>query len=210
MSEVCQDIGANPGSPNVPTWDPGSGMGVAKVRCAATRPELRQSGGKVTWGVGRHGVGDGEVVRKLPESAEVINRLLVHWGIITELASWQLESLHSTDDSTRLPSLVLVTALKSRTSALSDWDKSMQLHTITSSLALWNSANLVLGVLAITSWGITLSPGGGSIMGPLTDLASTLARMLRDLRSTAATAVPATWHTCSLGTCHSWLCMDSK
>ncbi|KAF8329134.1 uncharacterized protein EI90DRAFT_3017373 [Cantharellus anzutake] len=67
MSEVCQDIGANPGSPNVPTWDRGSGMGVAKVRCAATRPELRKSGGKVTWRVGRQGVGDGEVVRKKPE-----------------------------------------------------------------------------------------------------------------------------------------------
>ncbi|KAF8330166.1 uncharacterized protein EI90DRAFT_3016894 [Cantharellus anzutake] len=65
MSEVRQDIGANPGSPNVPTRDRGSGMGVAKVRCAATRPELRQSGGKVTWRVGRQGVGDGEVVRKL-------------------------------------------------------------------------------------------------------------------------------------------------
>ncbi|KAF8307015.1 uncharacterized protein EI90DRAFT_3297874 [Cantharellus anzutake] len=47
MSEVRQDIGANPGSPNVPTRDRGSGMGVAKVRCAATRPELRQPGGKM-------------------------------------------------------------------------------------------------------------------------------------------------------------------
>ncbi|KAF8317291.1 uncharacterized protein EI90DRAFT_3021366 [Cantharellus anzutake] len=65
MSEVRQDIGANPGSPNVPTRDRASGMGVAKVRCTATRLELRQSGGKVTWGVGRHGVGDGEVVRKV-------------------------------------------------------------------------------------------------------------------------------------------------
>ncbi|KAF8337641.1 uncharacterized protein EI90DRAFT_3013809 [Cantharellus anzutake] len=65
MSEVRRNIGANPGSLNVLTRDRGSGMGVAKVRCAATRPELRQSGGKVTWGVGRHGVGDGEVVRKV-------------------------------------------------------------------------------------------------------------------------------------------------
>ncbi|KAF8311783.1 uncharacterized protein EI90DRAFT_3023412 [Cantharellus anzutake] len=67
MLEVRQDIGANPGSPNVPTRDRGSGMGVAKVRCAAIRLELRQSGGKVTWRVGRHGVGDGEVVRKASE-----------------------------------------------------------------------------------------------------------------------------------------------
>ncbi|KAF8335300.1 uncharacterized protein EI90DRAFT_3120283 [Cantharellus anzutake] len=51
MSEVRWDIGANPESPNVLTQDRASGMGVAKVRCAATRPELRQSGGKegVMW-----------------------------------------------------------------------------------------------------------------------------------------------------------------
>ncbi|KAF8328813.1 uncharacterized protein EI90DRAFT_3017437 [Cantharellus anzutake] len=72
MSEVCQDIGANPGSPNVPTRDRGSGMGVAKVRCAATRLELRQSGGKVTWRVGRHGVGDGEVVRKVNPNTDIM------------------------------------------------------------------------------------------------------------------------------------------
>ncbi|KAF8330384.1 uncharacterized protein EI90DRAFT_3124431 [Cantharellus anzutake] len=63
MLENRWEVGANPESLNVPTQDRASGMGVAKVRCAATRPELRQLGGKVTWEVGSYGVGDDEVVR---------------------------------------------------------------------------------------------------------------------------------------------------